>query len=617
MKELHPALTRRELIASLTVAGAATAMGLPSKLLAATKHPTHKPAETDPYPVNCFQGTGGHGHTFPGASVPFGMVQLSPDTFNDGWDWCSGYHADDTSIMGFSHTHLSGTGCGDLLDFLVTPRTGEVRLVPGERTAPGTGYRSVFDKKTESAKPGYYTVELSDIGSGSKAKVELTATEHAGLHRYTFPASDSAHFIVDLTHVYGPAKNLAWSSIEIQGNDTLLLGRATNSWGPNREMYAALQFSKPFDKVELFEDGKPTATPTSPLKGKALIAAIHFKATANEQVLIKTGISGTGTEGAAKNLKAEIPAWDFEKVQSDAAAAWHHQLSKIEIETTNRDHKTLFYTSLYHANLGPTLFDDADGLYRGMDGKNHNLEPNQRNYTTFSCWDTYRAEHPLFTMIHPDRVPDMVNSLIRMAEQSPAGMPVWPLQGTETGTMTGYHSASIMAEACVKNFPGIEWERAYAVMHKRAFVDNYRGLDFYRKEGYIPCDLEDESVSKTLEYCYNDWAVAHVAAKVGEGADADKLVERSRNYRNYWDKSVGFLRPKFESGKWAVPFDPIDMGHWDKWRDYTESNAWQTAFGVQHDVTSYVELFGGEQAFITKLDYLFSGPSTLPKDAPT
>jgi predicted alpha-1,2-mannosidase len=394
-----------------------------------------------------------------------------------------------------------------------------------------------------------------------------------------------------------------------------VVGHSTNSWGPKREMFGAIQFSRPFDKIDVYVDGKQVEG-MSNVRGKVVKAVVHYKTHAGEQLHIKTGISGTGVEGAQNNLKAEIPAWDFPKVRSDAAAAWKMQLAKIEIETANRNEKTLFYTSLYHTMLGPQLFDDVDGQYRGMDGKNHHLEAGQRNYTTFSCWDTFRAEHPLLTLIHADRVPDMVNSLIRMAEQSPAGMPVWPLQGTETGTMTGYHSASIMAEACVKNIPGIDWERAYAVMHKRAFEDNYRGLDWYRKIGYIPADLEEESVSKTLEYCFNDWAVAHVASKVGESTDASVLLERSRNYHNYWDPSVGFLRPKLESTKWAEPFDPIDMGHSSKWRDYTESNAWQTAFGIQHDVTHYVEIFGGEEAFIKKLDYLFSGPSTLPKDAP-
>jgi predicted alpha-1,2-mannosidase len=608
-------LTRRDLLGGLTTVGAISALGLSSSTLARAvgagrSQSSHASSE---YPVNIFQGTGGHGHTYPGASVPFGMVQLSPDTYNDDWDWCSGYHSSDTSIMGFSHTHLSGTGCGDLLDFLVMPRTGEVKLEPGDRKNPATGYRSTFDKKTEFGEPGYYRVLLADTG----IKAELTATEHAGIHRYTFPASDSAHVIVDLSHIYGGIeRNLAWGSLQVVGNDTLLIAHSTNSWGAKREMFGALQFSRPFEKVDVYVDGKPVASATSEVRGKVVKAVVHYKTRANEQLLIKTGISGTGIEGAKKNLAAEIPAWDFAKVKSDAAHQWQSQLAKIQIETPNRDLRTLFYTSLYHSMLGPTLFDDVDGQYRGMDGKNHHLEPGQRNYTTFSLWDTYRAEHPLFTLIHTDRVPDMVNSLIRMAEQSPAGMPVWPLQGTETGTMTGYHSASVMAEACAKGFPGIDWQRAYAVMHKRAFVDKYRGLDWYRKIGYIPCDLEDESVSKTLEYDYNDWGTAHVAAKVGESEDASALIERSRNYRHYWDASVGFLRPKFEDGKWAVPFDPIDMGHSSKWRDYTESNAWQTTFGIQHDVTSYIELVGGDQAFITKLDYLFNGPSTLPKDAP-
>jgi len=607
-------LNRRELIGGLSTVGIVSALGFPSSLLSQTgKKSASAPHSANPYPVNIFQGTGGHGHLYPGASMPFGMVQLSPDTYTDDWDWCSGYHSSDTSIMGFSHTHLSGTGCGDLLDFLVMPRTGEVKLEPGDRKNPESGYRSKFDKKTEAGEPGYYRVILAD----SNIKAELTATEHAGLHRYTFPASDSAHVIVDLAHIYGGVeKNLNWSSLQVAGNDTLLVAHSTNSWGANREMFGAMQFSRPFDKIEVYVDGKATTAVNSEARGKIVKAVIHYKTHAGEQLLIKTGLSGTGLDGAQKNLKAEIPAWDFNKVQSDAASAWKAQLSKIEIETPDRNLRTLFYTSLYHSTLGPTLFDDVDGLYRGMDGKNHKLEGGQHNYTTFSLWDTYRAEHPLFTLIHADRVPDMVNSLIRMAEQSPAGMPVWPLQGTETGTMTGYHSASVMAEACVKDFQGIDWERAYAVMHKRAFVDNYRGLDWYRKIGYIPCDLEEESVSKTLEYDYNDWAVAHVAARVGESSDAKTLVERSQNYRNYWDPSVGFLRPKFESGKWAIPFDPIDMGHSSKWRDYTESNAWQTTFGIQHDVTNYIELLGGDAAFIAKMDQLFDGPSTLPKDAP-
>jgi len=560
--------------------------------------------------VNVFCGTGGHGHCFPGATVPFGMVQLSPDTYNDDWDWCSGYHDSDDTIMGFSHTHLSGTGCGDLLDFLVVPRTGDVRLVPGDRKQPGTGYRSSFSHTDEKAHPGYYSVLLKDMG----IRAELTATEHCGLHRYTFPESDTSHIVLDLAHAYGK-DNVEWCSVVSLGDKTLLGGRATKAWGDGREMYIALEFSRPFDKVELFSDDKPVAADDE-VKGKNVKAVVHWKTRAGEQILVKAGISGVSTGGARKNLAAEIPGWDFAAVQRAAEERWRAELGKIRVETKSENDKRVFYSAFYHTLMAPTLFDDVDGQYMGMDGKAHQLAKGERNYTTFSLWDTFRAEHPLMTLIHADRVPDMVNSLIRMAEQSPQGMPVWPLQGKETGTMTGYHSASVMAEACAKGFAGVDWKRAYAVMHKRAFVDDYRGLPLYRKMGYIPCDLEEESVSKTLEYDYNDWAVACVAERVGEKADADLLRKRSRNYRNYWNAETGFLRPKMADGSWAVPFDPIEMGHSKKWRDYTESNAWQTTFGIQHDVTGYIALLGGDEAFVAKMDTLFNQPSTLPADAP-
>ena len=562
--------------------------------------------------VNVFCGTGGHGHTFPGATVPFGMVQLSPDTYNDDWDWCSGYHDTDTTIMGFSHTHLSGTGCGDLLDFLVAPRTGEVRLVPGDRKQPGTGYRSSFSHADEKAHPGYYSVLLKDTG----IRAELTATEHCGLHRYTFPESETSHIVLDLTHAYGPSPdNIAWCSAVNIGDKTLLAGHATNAWGAGREMYIALEFSRAFDKVELFSDGKAVSGDDE-VKGKNIKAVVHWKTRAGEQILVKAGLSGVDTAGARKNLAAEIPGWDFAAVQRAAEERWSAELGKIRVETKSENDKRVFYSAFYHTMVAPALFDDVDGRYMGMDGQVHQLAKGERNYTTFSLWDTFRAAHPLMTLIHADRVPDMVNSLIRMAEQSPAGMPVWPLQGKETGTMTGYHSASVMAEACAKGFTGVDWKRAYAVMHKRAFADDYRGLPLYRKMGYIPCDLEDESVSKTLEYGFNDWAVSRVAEHVGEAADAELLRKRSRNYRNYWDASTGFLRPKFENGSWATPFDPIEMGHSKKWRDYTESNAWQSTFGIQHDVTGYISLLGGDEAFVAKLDTLFNQPSTLPSDAP-
>jgi predicted alpha-1,2-mannosidase len=605
-------LTRRRVLQGFAALGAASAAGVPVARIA-------RAASTNDdllSQVNIFWGSGGHGHTYPGATVPFGMVQLSPDTYNDDWDWCSGYHDSDTTIMGFSHTHLSGTGCGDLLDFLVVPRTGDVRLVPGDRKQPGTGYRTEFSHTDEKAHPGYYSVLLKGTGGDQGIRAELTATEHCGFHRYTFPESETSHIVVDLTHAYGQAPgNIEWCSLKQAGNNTLQAGHATKAWGAGREMFIQLEFSRPFDKVEFFSDDKPVAA-DGELKGANVKAVVHYKTKAGEQILIKAGLSGVSVAGAEKNLKAELAGKSFDAVQKSAEASWSKELGKIRVESANAEAKHVFYSAFYRTMVAPTLFDDVDGQYMGMDGKVHQLAKGARNYTTFSLWDTFRAEHPLMTLIHADRVTDMVNSLIAMAEQSPAGMPVWPLQGKETGTMTGYHSASVMAEACAKGIQGVDWKRAYAVMHKRAFVDDYRGLPSYRKMGYIPCDIEEESVSKTLEYCYNDWAVAYVAEHVGEKADAELLRKRSRNYRNYWDQSTGFLRPKFENGQWATPFDPIELGHSKKWRDYTESNAWQSTFGTQHDATGFIQLVGGDQAFVEKMDTLFNQPSTLPPDAP-
>ena len=560
-------------------------------------------------------GTGGHGHCYPGATVPFGAMQLSPDTYTKGWDWCSGYHVSDSSIMGFSHTHLSGTGAGDLLDFLVMAGTGPAHLQPGSRDDPDSGYRSRFDHADEHAEPGYYSVLLRDY----KIRAELTATERTGLHRYTFPASEQAYLLLDLKHGFGDTdKSVESAELSRTAQDTLAGGRVTSAWGQHRKSYFTLTVSKTPERIAFFEQGKEVPPPERSvgLKGRDLKCVLYFKTRANEQILVKTGISGVSAEGAAKNLAAEAPGWRFDETRAAAHMAWARQLSRVQVETANEAHKRVFYTALYHLSLGPTLFDDVDGSYRGMDGQIHSLPGNARNYTTFSLWDTYRAAHPTYTLLNPERVPDFVNALIRMAEQSPAGMPVWPLQGCETGTMTGYHSAAVISEACNKEFTGIDFEKAYGLMMKRAMVDDYRGLPYYRKLGYIPADREEESVSKSFEYCYDDWAIAHVAKKLGKTSDAEMLRTRSRNYRNYFDAEDTFVRPKLADGSWTSPFDPIEMGHSERWRDYTESNPWQTTFAVQHDVGGMIELFGGREQFVTKLDGLFEAPSTIPADAP-
>ncbi|MES2390992.1 MAG: GH92 family glycosyl hydrolase [Acidobacteriota bacterium] len=552
--------------------------------------------------VNPAIGTGGHGHTFPGATVPFGAVQLSPDTYNQGWDWSSGYYLTDTSIMGFSHAHLSGTGAGDLLDFLIAPRVGELKLQPGTREQPEEGYRSRFSHSTEKMEPGYYSVMLDTPG----ILAELTATERTGIHRYTFPQSDSAHFVVDLHHaMLTPVKKtIIDADIKLVGSDTILGGRRVRKWAPHRQIYFAMQFSRPWFTCDLYSgDAKQTATE---LQGENLKAVPHFRTIAGEKLLVKVGISMVSSANALLNLQHEHPGWDFDNTRRNAKQAWNNELARLQITGGSENDRKIFYTSAYHMMCAPTLADDVNGQYRGMDQEVHVLKPGQHNYSTYSLWDTYRALHPSFTLWQQERVPQFVNCLIAMAEESPGGMPIWPLQGNETFTMTGYHSATVIAEACVKKFPGIDWQRAYKSMRKRNMDDDYRGLVSYRQLGYIPADEEKESVSKVLEYNYNDWACSKVAEAVGRHDDAKLQRERSLNYRHLFDPDSQFLRARLRTGTWTPNFDPRSSGHGAIYRDYTESNAWQTAFGVQHDVLGHIKLFGGPEPYVLKIDALYN-----------
>ena len=588
--------------------------------------------------VDVFIGTGGHGHVYPGATLPFGMVQLSPDTNDAGWDACSGYHQGDGSIMGFSHTHLSGTGASDMLDVLVMPAQGEVLLQPGSRglpdrnyrsrhdgTAgaglsadsvgqPGPGYRSRYDD--EQAQPGYYRVHLR----AHDILAELTATLRAGLHRYTFHGEGSGHLLVDLAHGYHDDAKLPCkvsdARLRLVGNDTLVGERRVHQWAGGRHIHFAMKLSRPVTQATLYAEDAALPAGTTEAHGTHLKAALHIDHIASEPLLVKVGISGVDVAGAMRNLDAEMPGWDFEQVRRAAAASWERELGRIRIDTVSEDVRRIFYTSLYHTMLAPTLFSDVDGRYRGMDLAVHQLPQGANNYSTYSLWDTYRAQHPLLTLYQPDRVPDLVNGLVRMAGESPDGPPVWPLQGVETGCMIGYHSAVVVAEAHAKGFAGIDYAKAWPLFRKRAMDDDYRGLTFYRKLGYIPSDREGEAVSKTLEYAYDDWAVAHIADAAGAHADATRLRHRSRNYRHVFDRKLGFVRPRASDGRWLEPFDPRGMGHAAKWRDFTESNAWQASFLNQHDLYEYMKLFGGEQAFERKLDALFSTSSALPADAP-
>ncbi len=590
--------------------------------------------------VDVFVGTGGHGHTYSGATVPWGMVQLSPDTNNSGWDACSGYHQADGSIMGFSHTHLSGTGGADMLDVLVMPAQGPVLLDAGARglpdelyysrydgaahgprmqadvvAHPGKGYRSRYDRASEHAVPGYYTVHLTD----HDVLAELTATARAGLHRYTFKKPGAGHLLVDLAHGYQdkpdvPCK-VSDAELRVVGHDTLVGGRRVHEWADGRYIFFAMKLARPFARAELYSDDKPLAAATD-AKGDHLKAALHFDDPSKAPLLVKVGISAVDIDGALRNLEAEIPDWDFERLRRDAAEQWERELARIRIESDSDEVLRIFYSGLYHAMLAPTLFSDVDGRYRGMDLKVHTLPKGRHNYSTYSLWDTYRALHPLYTLFQPDKVPDLVQGLVRKANESPAGPAVWPLQGVETGTMIGYHSIVVIAEAHAKGFKDIDYAAAWPVYRKRAMSDDYRGLPWYRKLGYIPSDKEGEAVSKTLEYAYDDWAMAHLAEAVGQHADAKFLRERSRNYRNVFNRELTFMCPRGADGKWLEPFAPNEMGHSDKWRDYTESNPWEATFLNQHDLYGYMPMFGADGAFERKLDELFTTSSALPADAP-
>ncbi|KRE88766.1 alpha-mannosidase [Frateuria sp. Soil773] len=634
------------------VAPAALAGGRRDALAAATGQALGSPAPGGAAAVNpdglarhvdVFVGTGGHGHTFPGASMPFGMVQLSPDTNDFGWDACSGYHQGDGSIMGFSHTHLSGTGASDMLDVLVMPAQGAVKLQPGGRgrpevnyrsqfdgaapagvqqppvdaaITPGDGYRSRFDPASEQAHPGYYRVRLSD----HDILAELTATPRTGLHRYTFGKAGKGHLLVDLAHGYHDDPKVpcqvSGASLRVIGADTLVGSRTVHQWANGRTLHFALKVSRPFARAALYSEDRPLAAGAGEAAGTHLKAALHFDEVAGTPLLVKVGLSGVDVDGALRNLEAEAPGWDFDGACAASLAAWEKELGRIRIDTASDTTRRIFYSALYHTLLAPTLFSDVDGRYRGMDLQVHRLPEGSHNYSTYSLWDTYRALHPLLTLYQGERVPDLVNGLIRMAAESPEGPPVWPLQGVETGCMIGYHSASVVAEAHAKGFKGIDIAKAWPLFRKRAMDDDYRGLPYYRKLGYIPSDKEGEAVSKTLEYCYDDWAVAHIAEAAGARADARALRARSRNYAHVFDRKTGFVRPRGENGRWLEPFDPQSTGHSARWRDFTESNSWQATFLNQHDLYRYMTLFGGEKAFEKKLDGLFSADSGQKGDAP-
>ncbi|MBI3766374.1 MAG: glycoside hydrolase family 92 protein, partial [Ignavibacteriales bacterium] len=537
--------------------------------------------------VNSFIGTDAHGHTFPGATVPFGMVQLSPDTRVEGWDACAGYHYSDSTILGFSHTHLSGTGIPDYGDILVAPTLGEIsaNITP-----------SRFHHQREEASPGYYSVWLDD----SNIRVELTATTRVGVHRYTFPKPNVANIIIDLHHGLGPDKVIE-SEIEILGEREVVGYRRSEGWAKDQHIYFVAQFSKPFESFGIMRDNALFPNERSSV-GKDLKCYLRFFQRNGDPIIVKVGISAVSVDGARKNLEAEVPGWDFDSVRENARKVWEKELSKIEVGGGTRNQLATFYTALYHAMLAPNIFSDVDHHYRGMDGKIHVAE-GFNMYTVFSLWDTFRAEHPLLTIIDRERTRDFVNSLLSKYQEGNT-LPVWELAANETWCMIGYHSIPVIVDAFTKGIGGFDAGNAVDAMKQSALADRY-GLAAYREKGYIPGDVEGESVSKTLEYAYDDWCIDHMRESSGANNDVQNFVDRAQSYKNVFDPSTGFMRAK-TNACWVEPFDPSSVTV-----HYTEANAWQYSFFVPQDVDGLITLMGGKEKFIQKLDSLFGSSSSL------
>ena len=571
--------------------------------------------------VNPLIGTQKMGHTYPGATVPFGSVQLSPDTdqqphnisgkYNkDAYKYCAGYQYDDTSIVGFSHTHFSGTGHSDLGDFLVMPTVGELQLEPGSKDDSRTGFRSKFSHANETAEAGYYKVLLED----DNILAEMTATTRVGFHQYTFPKSGNSHIILDLMHgIYNYDDKNVWTFVRVENDHTLVGYRQTNGWARTRTVYFAMEFSKPFTSYGFRNFGKEDykgfwrkfdQTKNFPeMAGKQIRAYFDFKTEDKEKIQVKFSLSPVSTAGAMANLKAEVPHWDFDKTKNAAQADWNKELGKIAVTAETEGDLVNFYTALYHTFLSPTVYMDTDGQYKGLDQNIHKAN-GFINYTTFSLWDTYRALHPLFNIIQPKRNRDMIRSMMAHYDQSVHKMlPVWSHYANENWCMIGYHSVSVIADAIVKgNVEGIDAGKALDAMAQTARTKYYDGLEHYMKMGYVPEDKNSSSVSKTLEYAYDDWCIAQAAKKLNRNDINAEFSKRSENWRNVYDASTGFMRPKMSDGKFREKFDALQTHD----QGFIEGNAWNYSLYVPHNPDEMIKIMGGKAKFSSHMDELFT-----------
>jgi predicted alpha-1,2-mannosidase len=532
--------------------------------------------------VNPFIGTGGHGHTFPGATVPYGMVQLSPDTRIDGsWDGCGGYHYSDNLIYGFSHTHLNGTGVSDYGDIMLMPTMGEPSF-------DNKVYSSTFSHANEKASAGFYSVKLDK----HNIDVRLTTSTRVGFHEYTFNKAGQANIILDLNH----RDKLLEGRIRVIDDKTIEVLRRSEAWATNQYVFARIEFSVPMkinkEKTNYKSEGKV-------YEGVELALSFSKQVKKGEKILVKVALSPTGYEGAKLN-SSEIKHWDFEKVHKAAIALWNKELSKIEVTSDDKDKLAIFYTALYHTMMQPNIAQDLDGKYRGRDNKIHVAEGFDY-YTVFSLWDTFRAAHPLYTLIDKKRTADYINTFIKQYEQG-GRLPVWELASNETDCMIGYHSVSVIADAMVKGIEGFDYEKAYEASKHSAMLDHL-GLDAYKKQGFISIDDEHESVSKTLEYAYDDWCIAQMAQLLNKKEDYQYFMERSQYWKNLFNWDNKFIQPK-KNGGWDKPFDPKEVNN-----NFTEANAWQYTFFVPQDIHGMIEAYGGEEKFEAKLDEMFNSVS--------
>ena len=569
--------------------------------------------------VNPINGTNGMGHTFPGACTPFGLIQLSPDTDTiphnvDGryqgkaYEYCAGYQYSDSTIVGFSHTHLSGTGHSDLGDILLMPATGSPKLTPGRAATPNEGYRSRYDHATEKSTPGYYEVTLADHG----IRVQLTATQRVGIHKYTFPWGEAGHLVLDLTHgIYNYNGKVLWANLRVE-NDTLLTGyRITNGWARTNYTYFAISLSQPIRDYG-YRDLEPVKyngfwrrfkleKNFPEITGRKIVSYFHFDTRQNSELVVKVALSAVSTEGALKNLRAEAAGKSFEQLADEARESWNRELRHFTVEGT-ADQKAMFYTSLYHTMINPSVYMDVDGQYRGLD---HNIHRADRftNYTIFSLWDTYRALHPFLNLVKPDRNADMVKSMIAHARQSVHGMlPVWSLMGNENWCMSGYHGVSAVSDALVKDVLKGETDEALKAMVSTSTVPYYEGVADYIKLGYIPLEKSGTAASSTLEYAYDDFTIYRAALKAGHRELADVYRKRALNYRNLYDPSIGFARPRLADGSFKQEFDVLQTYG----EGFIEGNSWNFSFHVPHDVLGLMQVMGGEKQFMEKLDKLFA-----------